>query len=197
MTKQILGVILITTLFAINSLNAQFSTFKKGETQASFGVGIVPTFLGKTAVTEILPLNATFGVRVSDNVVVSAYAGYTKASTVPSLVNDGILSVSTNNYVMGGLRAEFHTNYFEKLDFYGGSMLSYGKAIVDHKNATTSEPIDLGPSKTNPYQHAAPKGSLIPSGFVGAAYYFRSDMAVYSEVGFGISIFNVGLTARL
>jgi len=197
MIKQISAIVTLITIFAITTVNAQYSTFKKGESQATVGVGIIPTFTGANTTTNVLPISTTIGYRVTDNFAVSAYAGYTQASTTPTLVNDGLLASHNNNFVMAGVRAELHAARFERIDIYGGAMLSYAKPFVKATNATTNEVVDLGPSTTNPYKNPAPKSTFLPSGFVGASYFITENLGAYVEIGYGVSILNTGLTIRL
>jgi hypothetical protein len=76
-----------------------------------------------------------------------------------------------------GARGYIHYAFVEKLDTYGGIFLGFKNDAVSnssYSNANSSE------------------GSAAISVFAGCRYYFTDKFAVSAELGWGLSIFNIG-----
>lgn len=90
------------------------------------------------------------------------------------------------NYTVVGARGAYHYNGFTsvpKLDPYGGLMLGYN--IV--KYSTTGE-----------YTGVNNYGSGVGySLFVGGRWYFSENIAAFAELGYGISVANIGVSFKL
>jgi hypothetical protein len=68
-------------------------------------------------------------------------------------------------YLVLGVRAAFHYQFVRKLDTYAGLMTGY----------------DLSGS------------SLVAGTFAGGRYYFHPNLAVYSELGYGVAFLSAGV----
>ena len=85
---------------------------------------------------------------------------------------------SRETYLIFGARGTYHYNFDldDHLDLYGGLLLSYINNSID-----------------DPYYGNSNSGYFFPSLFVGGSYYFTDNIAVFSELGYGITYCTVGI----
>ncbi|MBR9920930.1 MAG: hypothetical protein GYB31_08820 [Bacteroidetes bacterium] len=188
--------VLLTCSFAAISTNAQE---EKGDFTISAGIGLVPTYLADQAVTNVLPVSAMLDYRLTDMFSLSAYGGYTSATSQEQILADGILVEYQSDLLVVGLRGLAHKEFTERLDFYGGLMLSYAMPTVTEiqLGENAGPPTEVGPSPDKPYKYKKPTAKFLPSGFVGVSWYATTKFAVYGEIGYGISLLNAGVRIRL
>ncbi|MBK9758813.1 MAG: hypothetical protein IPO90_02280 [Flavobacteriales bacterium] len=94
-------------------------------------------------------------------------------------------------YVVVGARGTWHYNDWhenEKLDTYGGLMLAYRAASF--KDETNY------PAGTQVFSAGTYSG-LSLTVLVGARYYFTDKIGVYGELGYGVSVAQLGLAVKL
>lgn len=95
------------------------------------------------------------------------------------------------NYFMIAARAAYHWDVLsnDKLELYFG--LLAGLRINTYKH-TDSDP-------EHPYNYTYSGGHFGPvySGFIGGRWYFAKQFGLYGEVGYGISIGNIGLSVKI
>lgn len=192
-----ISIALVFTLITLSftALNAQNQAYKKGNFNLSLGYGIVPTFIGDGGSVNVPPLSARLGYSVSNNINLSGYVGYSATTSKADVISDGILSETRNDLVILGLRGEIHSNRDDKFDFYGGFMFGYNIPMVEETSVNDGSTIVRNPDE--PYKYPEAKNNLAYSGFVGASYFFKPKMAAYVEVGYGVSLVNLGLTFKL
>lgn len=94
-----------------------------------------------------------------------------------------------------GARVAWHLSEYvpaHKLDLYAGVMLGY--AIVGYRNESTRTVN----GETTTYADTKPprKGYGDWSTFVGARYLFTRNVGAYAELGYGVSIINLGAAFR-
>jgi hypothetical protein len=87
------------------------------------------------------------------------------------------------NYTIIGVRGAYHlTNLkVDKLDLYGGLMLSYDALSFS----------DGGAGGTVAYG-----SSMGLTAFVGCRYYFAKNLGAFAELGYGVSYLNLGLALK-
>lgn len=90
------------------------------------------------------------------------------------------------NYGFVGARGSFHYQFIPKLDAYLGALLGAGfqasnVKVVDYTSTVNSNDSNVG------FAYGV---------YAGARYYFTPNIAVNTELGYGISIFNLGVTFR-
>lgn len=93
-------------------------------------------------------------------------------------------------YLIVGFRAAWHLNEWhgvEKLDTYGGLMLSY--------NSITWKDRSMYPDG---YQVSSSYGRshIGLSGFLGVRYYFLENLGAQLELGYGVSMASLGITYK-
>ncbi len=168
----------LTLLFAITIFNeSQAQKFQQGQMDLNLGVGLAPTF-GTGDVG--LPLSLSLDYGLNDQISLGGYLGYAGSSDeVPFL---GKISY---NYIIVGARGAYHFELTEKLDTYAGVLLGYNIASVKIENEIPGAP------------EPDAAGGFAYSLFAGARYHFSEKIGVFGEVGYGISILNLGLTVKL
>lgn len=92
-------------------------------------------------------------------------------------------------YLIFGIRGTYHYNFEldDKLDLYGGLMLSFNN--VSFKESS-NDPYYA--SKSGNYN-----GYVDLSLFVGGSYYLTNNIAVFTEFGYGIAYWTIGVGFKL
>ncbi len=96
------------------------------------------------------------------------------------------------NYIIIGARTAFHLVAFKKLnrwDPYLGLMLSYNFLNYDYESSAALSYAVAGKTTY--------KGNAKPTLYVGSRYYLLKNLAAYSELGYGVSYFTLGLTLNI
>lgn len=196
--KKVLSTLVVAAVIALGTINAQGQVFKKGNINYSIGLGVVPTFFADNATIKTPPLSLRVGYSISDHFNLNAYVGYssTTSAMIPDASSNGYRQYN-NDFLMLGLRGEFHAMKTDKLDIYGGFMLGYNKSFVND----TFFPGE-GDSETDaPINNSAPLGQedakILYSGFVGATYFVGKKVGIFGELGYGVSLMNFGVTFKL
>lgn len=177
-------------VFSLSSLSAQ-TIFKTGDVELATGIGLFSTFAKDESTTIVPPVSARLGIRLAPNFSLGAYVAYSSSEAHQvGLPGDAIRDVSNESYLFG-LRAAAHTIRMDNWDIYGGAMLGYNVPKID--NTITKEKSEIeGPTFSRPAEN-----TFTYSAFVGATYYPVRNIGLFAEVGYGISIFNMGLSVKL
>jgi hypothetical protein len=166
-------------------INAQL--FSTGDRMINLGIG-VPSYLGGNGYQTKLPLiSGSFDYGVFDGMLdgkaaisVGGYLGYT-ANRFKFAGNQGYNFL----YFIIGPKATFHYNFVDTWEAYGGLLLGYTAV----SSSSYGEVTDLFGKPDN-------ESRFIPAIYVGARYYFASNMAAFGELGYGISAISVGLSFK-
>lgn len=188
-----LPVICTLVLFSLTTLSAQLS-FKPGDIEVAAGMGLISTYAKDGATTIAPPVNLRMDAHLSSNFSLGAYAAYASFERNGHLLPNGAVQNISNESLQLGLRATAHGQMGEKFNVYGGGMLGYDMANIEESiggapKSKGDEPSFIRPDDNN--------NSLIYSAFIGAAYYPRSSLGFFGEVGYGNSLLNVGISYRL
>lgn len=187
--------LLIAALIVVaGSANAQV-LYKKGSVDFATGVGLVPTNMVDGARYNVLPINARLGVRVSPNFSLSAFAAYSASEKLNVVRPDESIDNISNQELSVGMRGAFHAVRAERFDVYGGLMLGYHMPNTEVTNV--SGPKDTNPTDLKPSFSREATNQMIYSGFIGAAYFPGRNIGIFSEIGYGISLFNAGIQWKL
>ncbi len=182
-------------LISIATVNAQSSS----KLQLSAGVGVVPTFFKDQVTTNVPPISLTLGYKVAEKFSLSAFASYSSTTSATIKYNDGSTNVFTNDMLMIGIRPAVHFVNLDKWDVYGGFSLAYNVPMVNVDNTPSDEPLygDDKPNTPTPSFYREAENNFTYSGFVGASYLVKKNFGIFGEVGYGISLLNVGVTYKL
>jgi hypothetical protein len=153
--------------------------FLKKDKVINLGIG-VPIFLGGNGYETKLPLvSGSYEYGLFDGLIdgkasigIGGYLGYT-ANRFKNTNYDF-------SYLLIGPRASFHYNPIDKLDTYGGLMMGYN--IVSSSGDDGWKPDN--------------KSRFIQALYVGAHYYFVSNISAFAEIGYGISLIETGLSFK-
>jgi hypothetical protein len=180
--KKKLLILAAMLIVSVSALQAQ--AFEKGNNVLSFGIGFgssIGSFNNRTQ-TPGLSVNFERGIVELGPGVLSAggYVGY-KGFRYSS----GSYTQKWN-YVIIGARAAYHYTGLkvEKLDVYGGLMLSYN--ILNY--------TDNYSGSGNIYSSG--RNSAGVTAFVGGRYYLLPVLAAFSELGYGVSFVSVGVSFK-
>jgi hypothetical protein len=164
--------LLISGLFltVLSATHAQ-DIFRKGTQIVNAGIG-----LGSS-----IPIEVSYERSILDGLIkgnngaigVGAYLGY---------YGESESDWRYRHYVLGA-RGAFHYQFIPKLDTYGGLMIGYNIATVKW----TGEGESVG---------TASGSALGYSLFVGGRYFFKPNLGVYGELGYGIAYLSVGVTLK-
>lgn len=157
------------------------------------GIGAVPTFIKGPRVVDVPPVSVRLDYRVRPHFSLSAYAGYSATTSQLDYSHDGLYLPLRNDYYIGGLRAAFHTITHTCFDFYGGTMLGYNLPVISQVGSDA--PVVL--PKGKPHYYRLPEAKWFLSGFVGGNYQLLERIHLYGEVGFGVSLVQLGARVRI
>ncbi len=184
---------LMTFFFASQIASAQpFDppAYKKGDFIMNAGIGLLPTAASPNMTSVVPPLSLSANYRVSKNASVGVFAAFASTSFSSDLPEHKVIPRSSDSQqFMLGVRSSVHYD-INKTSFYGGLMLGYNSV-----SKVTNIPVIVGndeltyPTTTN--------GKVIYSAFIGGQQMLTKRLGVYGEVGYGVSIFNLGLSVKL
>jgi hypothetical protein len=180
---------------AFSTIDAQVARFKAGQLQANAGIGLISTFAADAPTTIVPPLSGSLEYFLSPNLSLGLYAAYSEAEGERTYQNAGIIESFNNKTWMAALRMGFHSNNLDNWRVYGGLMMGTSLPTVEKQVRTIPGEFfidDDAPSFSRPAQN-----SFLFSGYVGARRYLRPDWSVFGEVGFGISLVNLGFSYHL
>ncbi len=130
------------------------------------------------------PVSVSFEVGVADHILekgVIGAGGYLQALHINTSIQirDGI---HTN--IIIGARGNFHYPLVEKLDTYTGLLLGYGIKSIEYFGGYTDE------------DYTGSSSGIQWAWFIGGSYYFRENLAVMAELGYGITYLNIGIALK-
>ena len=190
-----ISAILIFSIAILSFSNAQITKFKKGDIDASLGLGLIPTFAADGGTALVPPISFRLDYRPAENFSIGAYAAFSSTETKFLDVPNGDLSQWKNDFMIVGIRGAAHGTRFENWDIYGGFMAGYNIASADQN--VISDEDDSNKSEDGPSFRRPAENKFTFSGFVGAAYFPKKNLGVFGELGYGISILNFGVTYKL
>jgi len=169
--------VLFVAVFSLTQLNAQESTFKKGDKVVNLGIGFGSTYYGAFYTSHTPALSISLETDVKDGILekgsigIGGYLGYSSATWANYY--------KTSNFIIGA-RGSFHYPLVNKLDTYTGLLLGYN--IYSYKYESTY----IGSKGSS--------GNVMLAWFAGARYYFTDKFAVMGEIGYGIAYLTVGVS---
>ena len=176
-------------LLIIGTTCTKAQSFEKGTKVMSLGIGLGSSLLNYSGSNQTPALSAQFekGTWETRSGVISlgGYVGY-KAYKYA----DKSLGYSEKwTYTIVGVRSSYHYTglNLDKLDLYGGVMLSYN--ILKYKY--TDDYGYSGNYNTGSYGSGAGF-----TGFLGGRYSFSKNIAVTAELGYGVSYLTLGLAFK-
>ena len=182
-------------LVPVGSVNAQ--SFGVGDKVAGLSIGIGGDYSAGSVYSSQTPaLGLSYEQGVTDLgpgvLGIGGYLGYKSLSARTEFLFGTTRYTYdwTWNYLILGVRGAWHYNDWhsnDKLDTYGGVMLSYNSvSFKDNTNYPTG-------SVAYNYTSASNVGL---SGFLGTRYYFSDNLGAHAELGFGIATLQLGVSYK-
>lgn len=179
------------------TLSAQSSKSTPSRITISTGIGLLPTYTKASENNGMLPVSFMLGYDLTKNFSLGAFFGFSSTTSSSKDFIDNGGSFVTNKTKVFGLRTEVKKPFSEKVAGYGGVMLGVHHADVkEYQNQTKALVVrpEGGPTPFNPN---AKKGRLAYAAYMGATYKVAKRVSLYGELGYGISIANIGVTVRI
>ena len=165
----------------------------------SAGVGVVPTYFKDGGSINVPPVSLNVAYKATEKFSVSAFAAYSSTTSPQLKYNDGSANIFNSQMLIVGIRPAVHFVNLEKWDVYGGFSFAYNVPMVDVQNTPSDEPLygDNKPDTPTPSFYREAENNFTYSGFVGATYFVKNNIGIFGEVGYGISLLNLGVTYKL
>ena len=188
MKKSVVLSIVLALLFVTQTGFAQ-NWKKLGRSNLDFRIGLVPTFAKDDGQVKLLPLSINYDYRIAEKITIGAYIGYSVTETDRRIISDGILAQWRNRCSLFGVRVAAHAVKLEDWDIYGGFMLGY--------NLSRVESIEGDVDEITRHMGIKPvSGKTTLTGFVGGRYAITKHFGITGEIGFGVSIVNLGASYK-
>jgi hypothetical protein len=176
-------------LLASSSLLAQ--AFEKGKHAINVGIGFGNTAYFGSGYSGFIPsisssyeygiVKVPMGPELNGVVSVGGYLGWATSQYKYAYWVDGHY---VYNSIIVAVRGNYHFIFHDKLDTYAGVLLGY--RFVNGRSSG-SLPSDWSP-KAN---------SFVPGLYVGGRWFFNDNIAAFAELGYLISVFNIGVTFKI
>ncbi len=145
----------------------------------------------------MLPLSWRLGIDVSKNFTIGTFFGYSATTSKPGIFAEGVDSYITNNTKVFGVRAEIKKAFSERIQGYGGSMIAMHYADVKEYSSKSKALVTRAEDAPTPFNPNEKKGKLTYSAFIGATVKVVKRIDLFGEIGYGISLANLGVCVRI
>ena len=182
---------LMVAMIVLTGMAGFTQVFEKGSQAINLGIGFGNTAYFGSYYSGFLPsfsgsyeygiVEIPMGAELTGVISAGGYAGMS-LSKYGNYGNDDYYL--TSDFIIAA-RGNYHFIFHDKLDTYAG--IWFGVDIASSKWKGSGADPDANISSTGPTGGA----------YVGARWYFSDNFAVYSELGYLISIFNVGVTFKI
>jgi len=155
-------------------------SFNKGDNVLNVGVGLGTYINDKGISMTIPPISVSFEYGVVNlldgkgGIGIGGYVSYLLRKSNDYSFNDNF---NVGDFIIGP-RGLFHYQLIDNLDTYAGLLLGYDIVSFSHKDA------QLSASK------------FYAAFFVGGRYYLTNNIAVFGELGYGISPLQLGISYK-
>lgn len=191
--KILVAVIAIATLFIVNQ-NLYSQSFDKGDNVIGLGIGIGGHYgvssSGYSSQTPAFGVMYEKGMRWNAGPGIIGLGGYLGYKSLRYKATAGFYSYDWKwTYTIIGIRGGYHYEFLEKLDTYGGLLLSYNVVSFSDKTVSTINGI--------PYVYNGASASGIElSLYLGGRYYFSDQWGAFAELGYGITYLQLGVVYK-
>jgi Outer membrane protein beta-barrel domain len=186
--KKNLGLAIASIAFFMTfNVNAQL---QEKQSLINFGIGLGSSYSSSGFTTSIPPIEASYEMMISENLSVGGFFGVSsfgfeyKRSGYSTEIN-------YNYYNFGGL-VNYHFVNNETWNVYAGGRLGYTSSSIEYESKEIQEFLE----ETNSITGISGSGFLFAAN-AGVRYHLSEKFALNSELGFGISIFKIGITYKL
>jgi hypothetical protein len=167
--------------------SARAQEFQKGTNIVSAGIGLGSSILSYSGASQTPAVSLQYERGVWDIggpgvISLGGYVGYKGYNF------SGADFSEKWHYTVLGVRSAYHYNGLnvDKLDLYGGVMLSYNLLSYSFTDNTGYNVAGSG-------SYGSTVGFSL---YAGARYFFTDHLAVLAELGYGVAFLNVGIAAK-
>ncbi len=168
------------TTVAGAQITAGNPNFNEGDLDVNVGLGLARTYYSYTS-TVVPPLSVSAEYGLSDKISVGGFLGFSTAK------EDWYGGEINYSFLIIGARGSYHLTVWDKLDTYAGLMLGY--------NIVSASFDDTFGDYLDDYSVAASGMAL--SAYIGGRYGFNEQLSGFVEIGYGISVLNLGVSFKL
>lgn len=166
--------------------------FQKGQTDLFMQVGILPTYLIDKAKIVLPPVGLRAEHRFGKQYSLGVEAAHSVSQKTDFFVPTEEVREYQNTSYFFGLRNSVHCDCrrTENIDLYGGFSLGYTLTYIEVLNGTFGPPEwqrDIRPRR----------GSFTYSGFLGVRYACGPWLSLSGEIGFGVSLVQLGVGIKI
>lgn len=197
MKRLLIALLLCGALTNTSVIFAQSSKSTPSRFTISTGIGLFPTYYKSDESKGVPPLNLRLGYDITKSFGVSTFFGYSTTKSSPDIFAENENSHINNKTMVYGLRFDVRKELSDKLNFYGGGMVNYFHADVKEYDNNTKALVVRPEGTPTPFNPDAKKGKFTYTAFVGATVNIAKKVGLYGEIGYGISIANLGITVRI
>ncbi len=189
--KKVTTALVLAFIGSTSLCNAQ--SFETGTNVVAVGVGLGSSIFNYSGSSQTPAISISFehGTFDAGEDGVISLGGYLGTKSYKYSNKDAGYSYSEKwNYTIVGLRGAYHYTGFDndKLDAYGGIMLSYNILKYSYKDNS---------GNSGGYSSAGSYGSRAGfTAFIGGRYYFSDNIAAMAELGYGVSYLTLGLAFK-
>ncbi|GBU08219.1 hypothetical protein AwDysgo_15500 [Bacteroidales bacterium] len=173
-----------------SSVNAQ-NMFSKDDKVINLGIGLGSSLHTGTGYAMGMPaISASFELGIKDELFdeksslgVGGYLGYASSTYKNNSGIDNEYKWTYSDWIVG-VRGALHYQLIENMDTYGGLMLAYDIVGVSTPGGYSGN-------------YSASGSVFRASLYIGGRYYFNDKIAAMGELGYGISVLNIGVSIKL
>jgi hypothetical protein len=182
---------LMTVMILFTGMAGFTQAFEKGANAINLGIGFGNTYYHGNDYYGFFPsisgsyehgiVRIPMGSEMTGVISIGGYLGWT-ASNYEQDWDDYYYRYST---VIVAVRSNYHFIFHDRFDPYAGVWIG-GRINGGHWKGNGNHPDDWEPAKPSP------AGGV----YIGARWFFTENFAIYSELGYLISVFNIGVTFK-
>jgi hypothetical protein len=166
-------------------------TFEQGDFVLNVGLGLGSTLYTGSYYTNSFPaISASVEYGVMDDIIVEKMTlgvggiiGYSASKTKYSYFSEDY--GWKYSYLTLGLRGAMHYPLVENFDVHAGVILGFNVISSNYYG-----------DDTYASSYSAESSSPIAGAYIGGRYYFTPNIAAMAELGYGISVLNIGLAFK-
>lgn len=192
---SLLGLFLCSILFgtqAFGQYKHPNRLFKKGETDLFLQIGVVPTYLMDKSKIVLPPIGLRSERRIGRNYSLGLEAAHSKSQKTDYFKPLEEVREYANTSYFFGLRNAVHCDCrsLDDIDIYGGVTLGYSLTLIEVLNG------EFGPPEW--HRNIRPRrGSITYAAFMGVRYACGPWLSLSAELGFGVSILQLGVGIKI
>ena len=188
--NSLINVIVLIFMFSAAHIFSQNTQAQKGQTYSHVGIGIVPTYLMDGGKIIVPPVTVGGDYIFAENFSIGLQTGYSISEMQKEYQNIEQPRNYRNSSYFTSMRFAVHCTKIKDWDIYGGWLLGFNVVKIEVLNGIFDYPE----------HHAGivPKDTKMTyTGLLGVRYGCCSNIGVFAELGFGESLFKIGMSYRL